>query len=144
MRNSLLILLICIIAYSCNTPKKVPDTSSETISATKQDTVRIANDELEYEIIIIDPGFYSWVQTTVKPRGYYEQSYLENRNQFLVSGWNNRVNQPQRYDPNLYEMQIDYRSDIDYGYEVNYLLYNYFVYFQLKYKQQLSSFLPRI
>jgi hypothetical protein len=29
--------------------------------ATKGDTVRIANDALEYEVIIIDAGFNSWL-----------------------------------------------------------------------------------
>ena len=144
MKNLSLILIICIFAYSCNSSKKAINKSSDEISATTQDTVRIANDELEYEIIIIDPGFNFWVESVAKPRGYYEQSYLENKNQILVSEWNSRVLQPNRYDPNLYEMQVDYQHNIDYGYEVNYMLYNYFVYFQLKYKQRLSGFLPRI
>lgn len=144
MKNLSLILIICIFAYSCNSSKQAINKSSDEISATTQDTVRIANDELEYEIIIIDPGFNFWVESVAKPRGYYEQSYLENKNQILVSEWNSRVLQPHRYDPNLYEMQVDYQHNIDYGYEVNYMLYNYFVYFQLKYKQRLSGFLPRI
>ncbi len=144
MKNILFICLICILAYSCNTSKKVTDTTSETINATVKDTVRIANDELEYEIVIFEPGFSIWVETTARQRGYYDQSYFESKNQFLVSEWNSRVLQPQRYDTSLYEMRIDYNPHIDYGYEVNYMLYNYFVYFQLKYKQRLSSFLPRI
>ena len=44
----------------------------------------------------------------------------------------------------LYEMQIDYQNNINYGYEVNYILYNYFVYFQQKYKQKLGGFEPRL
>ena len=51
---------------------------------------------------------------------------------------------PQRYDPLLYELQINYDPQIDYGYEVNYQLYNYFVYFQRKYGQRLGPFIPRI
>jgi hypothetical protein len=69
---------------------------------------------------------------------------METRNQQMVINWNIRVLQPQQYDINLYQMQIDYDSNIDYGYDVNYKLYNYFIYFQLTYKQQLSSFVPRI
>ena len=144
MKNLFLILIICIVAYSCNSSKQAINKSSNEISATTQDTVRIVNDELEYEIIIFEPGFNFWVESTAKPRGYYEQSYLENKNKILVREWNSRVLQPHRFDTNLYEMQIDYQHNIDYGYEVNYMLYNYFVYFQLKYKQRLSGFLPRI
>ena len=39
---------------------------------------------------------------------------------------------------------IDYDYFTDYGYEVNYKLYYYFIYFQLHYKQQLTNFVPRI
>jgi hypothetical protein len=46
----------------------------------------------------------------------------------------NRVLQPS-LQWNLYEMTINYNQNIDYGYEVNYLIYNYMVYFQNTYKQ---------
>ena len=62
----------------------------------------------------------------------------------MVIQWNQRVLQPLIYDPNLYEMQINWNSGTDYGYEVNYKLYNYFVYFQRKYNQRLGPFTPRI
>ena len=110
--------------------------------ATKNDTIRIANDELEYEVIIIDPGFSSWLASTAQSRNYYSQSYLESKNRIWVSEWNSRVLQPQRYSPNLYEMTINYEPNIDYGYEVNYLLYNYMVYFQNTYKQKLFGHVP--
>ena len=102
----------------------------------KKDTIRIANDSLQYEVIIIEPGFDSWL-VTQKPRNYYSLQYLENHNIRFVTQWNNRVAQPFAYDPNLYEMRIDYSSSIHYGYEVNYLLYHYFMYFQSRYKQRL-------
>ena len=69
---------------------------------------------------------------------------MENRNAIWVIEWNQRVLQPQRFDPNLYELTINYDSTIDYGYEVNYKLYNYFIYFQRKYNQRLGTFNPRI
>ena len=52
--------------------------------------------------------------------------------------------QPGLFDQNLYMLRIDYDVRTDYGYEVNYLLYNYFIYFQLKYNQQLTTLIPRI
>ncbi len=142
MKNIVLILLISFGIVSCKTPEKAK--ANNEITVTEQDTVRIANDELEYEITIIDPGFYSWLQGTARPEGYYSQEFMETRNKVLVMEWNNRVIQPQRYNPDLYEMRIDYDPKIDYGYEVNYKLYNYFIYFQLQHKQQLTSFTPRI
>lgn len=62
----------------------------------------------------------------------------------MVTEWNARVLQPRQFNPDLYELQINYDPKMDYGYEVNYLLYNYFLYFQIKYKQRLSYFVPRI
>lgn len=144
MKNLVSIVFLCILTYSCNSSKKVSDISSETLNETQQDTVRIANDELEYEIIIIDPGFNTWLVTRARQRGYYDQIYFETRNRVMVNEWNQRVLQPMQYNPDLYEMQINYDPNIDYGYEVNYLLYNYFLYFQLNYNQRLSSFVPRI
>ena len=140
-----LMLLVGIFMFNCNTPKTTVNNIEERANNVKQnDTVTIANDELEYEIIIIEPGFNFWVQSRARQRGYYSQQFLENRNQLFVIEWNQRVLQPQRFNPNLYELQIDYQPNIDYGYEVNYLLYNYFIYFQLTYNQRLGPFLPRI
>ena len=137
------LLLLGIFLVSCNSSKSAVKKPS--ISNTvAQDTVRIANDSLEYEILIIEPGFNSWLASTAKQEGFYSQEYLENRNRIYVVEWNQRVLQPQRYNPNLYELQIDYNPNINYGYEVNYKLYNYFIYFQLTYNQRLGTFVPRI
>jgi len=102
------------------------------------DTVRIANDTLEYEVLIIDAGFSSWLITNAKPRNFYTQSYLEARNRVWVNEWNQRVLLPSQYNPNLYEMTINYERNIDYGYEVNYLTY-----FQIQNNQKLGVFMPR-
>jgi hypothetical protein len=130
----------CIL-LGCTTSKSNIPTKDKSM-ATKNDTIRIANDELQYEVIIIDPGFSSWLAATALPRNYHSQSYLENKNRIWVSEWNSRVLQPQRYSPNLYEMTINYDPNIDYGYEVNYLIYNYMVYFQNTYKQKLFGYVP--
>ncbi|MFV7234244.1 DUF6146 family protein [Flavobacterium sp. ZB4R12] len=142
MKNSfyILLLIICFI-IGCTTSKPIISGKDES-TITQNDTVRIANDELKYEVIIIDPGFSTWLHSRAFPRGYHSQSYLENKNQFYVSEWNSRVLQPQRYNPNLYEMTINYDPNIDYGYEVNYLIYNYMIYFQNTYKQKLFGHVP--
>ena len=144
MKNGVIIFFLCSLIYACSGSKSTSIASQNEVATTASDTVRIANDELEYEIIIIEPGFNFWLASRAMPRNYYSQSYLEARNQFWVSEYNNRVLQPMRYDANLYQMQIDYRPGIDYGYEVNYMLFNYLVYFQQTYKQQLGGFTARI
>ncbi|HEY4616659.1 MAG TPA: DUF6146 family protein [Flavobacterium sp.] len=142
MKNYIYILGIVLgVIVSCTSSKSITSKSDKPI-ATKNDTVRIANDELKYEVIIIDSGFSTWLNSRALPRGYYSQSYLENKNQLWVSEWNRRVLQPNFYDPNLYILTIDYDPNIDYGYEVNYLIYNYMVYFQNTYKQKLFGHVP--
>lgn len=142
MKNkAYLLVLTLIILISCNATKKVV-TSSANDNAIHGDTVRIANDELEYEVIIIDAGFSSWLASRAFPRKYNSKSYMESKNNLWVSEWNSRVLQPMRYDPNLYELRINYDPNTDYGYEVNYLIYNYLVYFQNTYKQKLWGYVP--
>ena len=141
------VVTLMVSIASCTGSKGAVEVSEEEKMAFRQqegDTIEITSDKTEYEIIIIEPGFNFWLQSIARPEGYYSQSFLETRNQIMVINWNQRVIQPLRFNPNLYEMQIDYRPNIDYGYEVNYKLYNYFVYFQRKYKQRLGPFVPRI
>lgn len=144
MKKIIYILIIIFTIIACSTASKnnaVTSTSSKA-NLKVNDTVRIANDSLEYEVIIIDNGFSTWLASRAFPRNYHSLSYLENKNYLYVTEWNNRVLQPQRYNPNLYEMTIDYRPDIHYGYEVNYLIYNYMIYFQNTYKQNLGGYVP--
>ena len=145
MKHGLTILILIVLIASCKSYQTDQTINHGNENAlVENDTVSISSDETDYEIIIIEPGFNAWLLGTARPRGYYSQSWLEARNILLVQAWNQRNLQPQIYDPNLYLLSIDYDSRTDYGYEVNYLLYNYFVYFQLKYKQRLTNFLPRI
>lgn len=143
MKKIAISLLLIIALASCHFDKNIVPKEKKSIAEKTSDTIRIANDSLEYEVIIIDSGFNSWLYGNAKPRGFYSESYLENRNQIYVTEWNNRVMQPQRYN-NLYEMQINYDRNIHYGYEVNYLIYNYMIYFQITNKQQLGGFVPRL
>ncbi len=133
MKNCIYIVILAFGMYSCGTTKdrKLSDISVSNNS----DTLRIANDSLEYEIIIIEPGFNAWLATQ-QPRGYYTKQFLEIRNRQYVIEYNQRAMQPLRFDPNLYFQQINYEPHIDYGYEVNYLLYNYFLFFEQRYRQR--------
>ncbi len=139
--------LTALFIGGCNSSKQVVDISDEEKVAFAQsegDTIDISNEKTEYEITIIEPGFNIWLSSIARPEGYYSQSFMENRNQIFVTNWNIRVLQPQTYNSGLYQLRIDYEANTDYGYEVNYKLYNYFIYFQRKYGQRLGPFVPRI
>jgi len=145
MKKTIYIFLISVLFFSCNTSRETVSKDDERLeNLKKNDTVKIVNEAIEYEIIIIEPGFNFWLASRARQRGYYSQQFLESRNLQYVIEWNQRVLQPQRFDTGLYELQIDYNQNIDYGYEVNYVLYNYFIYFQLTYKERLGAFIPRI
>ena len=136
MKHLMTIFFLAILIYSCNTPKSATIKKGVITTEKVADTIRIVNEELEYEIIIIDVGFESWL-VTQKPIWYYSNSTLRIKNNFYVIEWNIRVDQPFVYDPHLYELPIDYSPHIDYGKEVNYKLFMYFQFFQQKYKQKL-------
>ncbi|WP_435415501.1 DUF6146 family protein [Polaribacter aestuariivivens] len=129
------LFIFCIISFlwACgSSPIKNGDVE-------KEQPVVIANDSLEYEIIIIDPGFTTFLNTVAQPEGFYSQSYLEARNRAWVVTWNQRAQNPRSYNGAIYENIIDYQPNIDYGYEVNYKLFNYFLFAQRKYNMNLGG-----
>lgn len=134
MKTTFYILIALSLVIGCGSYKS--KTGLDESSSIPADTVRIANDSLEYEIIIIEPGFNQWLASQ-PPRGYWLQSNLEFNNRLKVQEYNLRVINPMNFDPNLYVFRIDYEPNVDYGYEVNYLLYNYFLFFENRYNQRL-------
>ena len=154
IRLAVTLLIVACAINACKTTQDSAECDTDAIEVSdreklafeqqQNDTINIASDSTEYQIIIIDPGFNTWLLSIARPEGYYSQTYLENRNQIYVMNWNQRAMQPLRFGGDLYQMQIDYDPGIDYGYEVNYKLYNYFIFFQRKYNQRLGPWLPRI
>ncbi|ARV07470.1 hypothetical protein BTO04_12565 [Polaribacter sp. SA4-10] len=133
LKQLLLLFSISIFIWACSSsPLKNKTTENEK-------PVVIANDSLEYEVIIIDPGFNLFLNSVARPEGYYSQSYLETRNRIFVTNWNIRASNPLQYNANIYENVIDYQPNTNYGYEVNYKLYNYFMFAQQKYKMRLGA-----
>lgn len=133
LKQLLLLISFGLLIYACGS-SPIKNSKIE-----KEEPVVIANDSLEYQIIIIDLGFTSFLNSVALPEGYYSQSYLEVRNRVWVLEWNNRFRNPNQFNPNIYENNIDYLSSVDYGYEVNYKLFNYFLFAQRKYKMNLGG-----
>lgn len=128
MKTPLFLIALSLFVLSCGTGKSPVKIESDS------DAVRIANDSLEYEITVIEPGFNTWLVTQPK-QNYYSQEFLERKNRSFVVEYNYRVQHPFQYANELYPERIDYNPNVNYGKEVNYLLYNYFLYFQKKYNQ---------
>ena len=91
----------------------------------KADSVSV--DSLEYKLIVLDPGFDSWLAT--KPSAnFYSKEYYAHRNRMYVSEWNQRYMTSR--NSRLYDSYIDYNTVTDYGLDLNYKLYYYFLYFE--------------
>lgn len=136
MKYLITILTLGLLLYSCDASKSSMKGDKDNNIAS--DTVRIANDSLEYEIIIIEPGFNAFLATQPS-KGFHGLNFLETRNRLFVTEYNQRVNNPQIFSPKLYPIPINYEFNVDYGLEVNYKLYNYFLFFQRKYNQRFPG-----
>lgn len=132
LKQLLFACIIGILMYSCGS-------SNFNNTAEKEEPVVIANESLEYEIIIIDPGFTAFLNSKAQPEGFYNQNYLEARNRAWVITWNQRFLNPTQFNASIYENMIDYQQNVDYGYEVNYKLFNYFLFVQQKYNMNLGG-----
>jgi hypothetical protein len=100
-----------------------------------------SKDSVEYELIIFDPAFDSWFFKNRRPIDFFEKSYLESWNSQLVPQWNSALVSPRHRDcaPTTY---LDYRPEIDYGKELNYKLFYYFMYTQQRCR--IFSHFPRV
>jgi len=133
LKQFIWLLSFGLILYAC------ASSDLKNTTTIKEEPVVIANDSLEYEVIIIDPGFTFFLNATAKPEGFYSQNYLEARNRAWVLEWNSRARNPHKYNSNIYENVVDYQQNIDYGYDVNYKIFNYFLFAQQKYKMSLGG-----
>jgi len=133
MKYIALTLLLAVFIVSCNSNQSAMKGDTQTVVA--GDTIRIANDDLEYEIIIIEPGFNSWLITQPNEE-YYSLSSLENKNAFSVAEYNRRFLNSD-FSRELYPQQINYDNFTRYGMEVNYMLFQYFRFFEKTYSQKL-------
>ncbi|MEX2371967.1 MAG: DUF6146 family protein [Bacteroidales bacterium] len=98
---------------------------SDTLRFEPQDE---ATDSVEYELIVFDPGYETFL--LMQPfMEYHSQQYYENWNWRYATEWNYRHNSPLVYG-DIYETYIDYRQNIDYGLELNYRLFYYFRFFE--------------
>ena len=127
------IVLFLIFLSSCgsNTTKTQDKTPEYSILRLDE----ISSDSTEYDIIISDIGYESFL-VTQKPMSFYSQRYYENWNRYYVLDWNEKVRSSIYHSTkyqNVFEMFIDYNPSTNYGMEVNYKLYYYFMFVQKRY-----------
>lgn len=96
----------------------------------KKRVVVITTKKDEYEAIVLDAGFDTFLATQ-QSKDFYSLSTLKIKNALLVSEWNSRCQQPFLYDPSIYEAVINYDPKVNYGLDVEYKLYMFFKFMQL-------------
>jgi len=116
-------VVILVLLFTATTDNFGQDSKRRAV--VKTDTVAV--DSLEHRLIVLDPGFDSWLATQPS-REFYSQGYYETRNRLYVAEWNHRYITGQ--DKGIYENLIDYNTRLDYGLDINYRLYYYFRFFE--------------
>jgi hypothetical protein len=130
MKKTVFMIIIILFAF------QVVGLSQKKKDREKIKTDTITQDSLEYRLIVLEPGFESWLAT--KPsKNYYSQLYYEQKNRLYVSEWNQRYFTSK--NNGLYENYIDYNYTTDYGLDLNYKLYWYFRYFEDTYNVVLIN-----
>lgn len=130
MKKLLLIIIMLFVFTSCST--KLPD-SKDSNSLTFE-----KNDDDEYDIIVFDPQYETFLMSIARPMNFYSESYYKNKNRVYVTEWNIRHSQPFNYDPDFYAVRIDYDPNMEYGINLEYKLYNFFEFIKWKYKVDLN------
>lgn len=105
-------------------------------SSSKTASVQVTESDNEYELVVFDVGFNSWLATQPSI-DMYSHAYLKTKNLTFVTEYNSRVNNRRYYGSDLYPQRIEYSALENYDKELDYTLYNYFIYFQEKYNQRL-------
>lgn len=120
-------MLLAGVLVACQSSKQVtaPDQAGVEISAAEEDSV-------EYELIVFDPGFDTFLATQPYPKWYYSNEYYRNWNIQYSTEWNIRYNNPLQYGT-FYETDIPYDASIDYGLDFNFTLYQYFQFVEKEY-----------
>ena len=123
MKRILIALFGMLFILSCTSSNRMMTVPDENL-------VDIKENNEEYELIVIDPGFESWFITTWSPAKDRSLSYYSIWNQRYVTAWNYKATRP--LTSKYFENIIMYDPTVDYGIELERKLYYYFRYVDTK------------
>ena len=131
MKKLFSLVLIFILVFSCAPQNKVAEKDQKTeIKPAK-------NDDGEWDLQVFDTQYDYFLNAIAKPMNMYSESYLKNKNTFLVSEWNSYYFAG-RYRNDI-ESSIDYDPQENYGIKFEYKLYQVFAYVQWKYGLKMNG-----
>lgn len=121
MKKMIFVLMFSAVAGGCALFSPGKSSGSAEIKADA------ASDSTEYELVVFDPGFETWL--LMKPSMEHSLEYYKGRNSIYVGEWNHRYMNPRWYK-GRYESYIDYEPARNYGLEFERRLFYYFKYFE--------------
>ena len=130
MKKILFYTLFFLFTLNCAPKNMAPNDKVTTIKPEK-------NEDDEWDLQVIDSQYDYFLNAIAKPMDFYTESYLKNRNAFLVSEWNSDYFSG-KYR-NVIESSIDYNPQENYGLKFEYKLYQVFAFVQWKYGLKLNG-----
>lgn len=123
----IIFILSFMFITSCNT-QKIIDSNIQ-----NNKMIFEPNDDGEYDIIVMDSQYETFLMSIAKPKSFYTEDYYKSKNKLYVSIWNQRHMNPFKYNPDIYAVSINIDPTINYGLEFEYKLYNFFKFMEWKY-----------
>lgn len=130
VKNVLLIVLVAMGLSSCSPWQMASVQSHEPRPSIEMGQVS-GN---EYELRIYDEGFKKWFARNARPVNVHAPEYYEQMNNRYAAIWNEKAaNKKFSLIHTPVHTPINYDPTIDYGPEIDYLLFNYFRYVEFRY-----------
>ena len=120
MKSAISILMVAAVVVSCSAPPQ------QTFRPPAENVIDLSqkNDDEEYELIVLDPGFDTWFQTNWNLAKDRSESYYSHWNNMYASAWNYQASRP--HSSRFFDTMINYDPSIDYGIALERKLYYYF------------------
>lgn len=128
MKAFYLLVLVLVLTVACSTPKSASKSEN---AAAKQNSA----DTMEYEVETFNKRFDQWYQKYQDPALYKSLSFYKSWNEQYVSAWNAKCARGGKDWP--FEPVVGYKTNEDYGFEMNHKLFYYFMYVENVLKIQI-------
>ena len=132
-------LFIVILTFVIHTSISLANNFAVVPDSIKNKGLKIdiaSTDSVEYELLVFDTQYETFLLMQ-PPVNFYDEKYYKIWNNQYVNEWNYRYNNPSLTD--LYETYIDYDEQKEYGIKLEYRLYYFFRYFEIKNHLKLIS-----
>jgi len=117
MKSVLGIIFMVFLLLGCTSSGRLSRAPAENI-------IDLSQNEEEYELIVLDPGFETWFATTWNLGKDRSVEYYSHWNYRYVSDWNYKVTR--LHTSQFFDTMIQYDPTIDYGIAIERKLYYYF------------------